>query len=113
MACPFARARLLLLPTIATPTVNDAPFWEGTRSEPQLGTLKEGREQAMVTSDESQGQVELLMQLFQVEAGQVGHLHLLEVPPQPLHRVEVRRVRRQRLQAKAIRPCGGHELGHV
>ena len=38
------------------------------------------------------------MQLLQVKASQVAQLDLFQVLPQPFHRVEVRRIRRQRLQ---------------
>ena len=44
------------------------------------------------------------MQLLQVKASQVAQLDLFQVLPQPFHRVEVRRVRRQRLQVDS--PAG-------
>ena len=44
-------------------------------------------------------EVELLVQLLQVPAHQVAHLHVLEVMPAPfVPRVQVRGVSRQRLQ---------------
>src|ERR1700722_11749940 len=56
--------------------------------------------------------MELFMELFEVEASQVGHLHLLEVTPEPFHRIEVRRVRWQPLQLQAIRSHGSDILVH-
>ena len=42
------------------------------------------------------------VQFFQVSTCQVSHLNLLQVSPQPFHRVQIRCVRRQRLQVDRI-----------
>src|ERR1051325_4901249 len=52
------------------------------------------------------------MQLFQVATGEVAHLFPLEMFPQPLNRVEVWGVRRQRLYVQALGPHLLHELRH-
>ena len=41
--------------------------------------------------------MKFLVQLIEVQARHISQLDLLQVPPQPLHRVEIRGVRRQRL----------------
>ena len=57
----------------------------------------------------TEGQMEFHVQLLQVQASQLPQLDLLQVLPQPFHRVEVRGVGRQRLQMDP--PAGlRHEL---
>ena len=50
----------------------------------------------------TEGQMQLQVQLIQIQARQIPHLNLLQVPPQPFHRVQGRRVRRQRLQTDRV-----------
>ena len=50
----------------------------------------------------TEGQMQLQVQLLQIQARQVPHLDLLQVPPQPFHRVQVRGVRRQRLHVDRV-----------
>src|SRR5207302_2283425 len=64
-------------------------------SQSSLG--KERLDQLRFLTQPSHSEVELLVQLFQVQAHHVAHLHVLEVvPPSLIPRVQVRRVSRQR-----------------
>ena len=56
--------------------------------------------------------MQLHVQLIEIQARQVAQLDLLQVPPHPFHRVQVRRVSRQRLQVN--RATGfRHEVFHL
>src|SRR5271156_4945827 len=68
--------------------------------------------QPRLPANAPEGQVELFMELFEVEASQVGHFHLLEVTPEPFHRIEVRRVCWQPLQLQTVRSHGSDILVH-
>ena len=64
----------------------------------QPGCRKEGMEQLAFVSQVSDGDVEFLVKLFQIPTYQISHFHVLEISPDPLHGVEVRRVRRQQFE---------------
>src|SRR6266480_144241 len=68
----------------------------------QAGPLEKGPKETWFLSHPAESQVQLQVELIQIQARQVAHLDLLQMPPQPFHRVQVRRVRRQRLQVDRV-----------
>src|SRR6266571_3733412 len=67
----------------------------------------------MLLSKAAEGEMKLLVQLFQVEAHQVAHLHVLEVMPGSfIPRVEIGGVARQRLKPY-LAPSFGYEFLHL
>ena len=67
--------------------------------ELQTGLGKEGSDQMRLLSQATDREVEFLVQLLQVPAHQVAHLHVLEVMPAPfVPRVQVGGIARQGLQ---------------
>src|SRR3954451_6868024 len=76
--------------------------WRSKVSQPQFGTLEECFDEAGLLTYATEGQMQFLVQLFQIPTRQVPHLNLLQVSPQPFYWVQVRCVRRQRLQVDRI-----------
>ena len=65
----------------------------------QTGLGEEGRNQVWPSSKAGDGEVELLVQLFEVMAHQVAHLDILEmVPAAFIPRIEIGGIGRQRLK---------------
>lgn len=64
----------------------------------------------MFATKPSDGQVELMTQLGEVGATQVAQLHPLEIVPNALIRIEIRRIARKGLDMYATRSAVGQEL---
>src|SRR4051794_13991398 len=78
--------------------------------ERQTSLGEEGLNQMRLLPEATDGEVELLVQLFEVAADQVAHLDMLEVVPPPfVPRVQVGGVARQGLQPDLAARLG-HEL---